>query len=140
MRPIEVLLSLCLTSQALPAPAQSSLSDAPAAKPVVYQTGGDVTSPKLVYAVDPEYTEEARKHRVQGITTLSLVVDAEGNPQEVKVSRSLSTMVDPNYRAAARNLDDKAVEAVKQYRFRPGMLKGKPVAVAIHLDVNFQLC
>ncbi len=55
------------------------------------------------------------------------------------MSQSLAETVDPKYCVAARGLDDKAVEAVSQYRFDPGMLKGKPVAVAIHLEVNFQL-
>lgn len=66
-------------------------------------------------------------------------MNVQGKPQEVKVSQSLAETVDPKYCVAARGLDDKAVEAVSQYRFDPGMLKGKPVAVAIHLEVNFQL-
>ena len=139
MRIVEFLLSGFMALQPLPAPAQRPLPNAPTAKPITYEVGGDVTSPKVVYAVDPEYTEEARKHRLQGTTTLFLIVDAEGSPQEVKVIRSLSATVDPKYCDAARGLDDKAVEAMKQYRFRPGLLKGVPVAVAIHYDVNFQL-
>jgi len=139
MRRVEVLASSWLALQTILAPAQGSLPDAPAAKPIVYEAGGEVTAPKLVYAVVPEYTEEARKHRIQGSTTLSLVVDEQGNPQVRKVTRSLSAMVDPKYRAAARDLDDKAVEAARQYRFEPGLLKGKPVAVAIDLDVYFHL-
>ncbi len=135
----KVLLGGYLSLQAFPASAQSSLPNAPAAKPLVYQASSEVTSPKLIYAVDPEFTEEARKPHLRGVTTISLVVDAQGKPQEVKVSHSLAETVDPKYRVAAKSLDDKAVEAVSQYRFKPGMLKGNPVAVAIHLEVNFQL-
>lgn len=135
----KILLSGYLVLQAVLASAQSSLPDAPAARPMVYQMSSGVTLPKVVYAVDPEFTEEARKHHLRGITTISLVVDAHGRPQEVKVFRSLAETVDPKYRVAAKGLDDKAVEAASQYRFQPGTLKGKPVAVAIHLEVNFQL-
>ncbi len=122
-------------------PMQSSLPDAPQAskEPRVYQPGGDVVPPKLVYSVDPEFTEEARKTRVRGVVELVLTVNAEGNPQDVRVSRSLAEDVAPEKRAAAKSLDEKAIEAVRQYRFRPGTLKGKPVAVGIHVSVNFQL-
>ncbi len=55
-----------------------------------------------MYAVDPEFTEETRKHRLRGITTVSLVVDARGKLQEVKVSQLLAETVDPKYRVAAK--------------------------------------
>ena len=139
MLPVKLLVGGWLSLQTLLAPAQSSLPDAPAAKPMVYEVGGEVTSPKVVYVQEPEYTEEARKHRLQGVTTVSLVVDVQGQPHDVKVTRSLAENVDPKYRAFAKGLDDKAVEAVRQYRFLPGLLKGKPVAVAIHLEVQFLL-
>ena len=139
MRLMAVLLSGCFVLHAPFSPGQSSLPDAPKPKPIVYKVGGDVTSPKVIFAVDPEFTEEAHKHRVQGIVTLSVVVDEHGIPQQVKVAQSLATKVDPKYRAEARDLDEKAVEAVRQYRFKPGLLKGKPVAVAMELEVNFQL-
>ena len=98
-----------------------------------------MTSPKVVFAVDPEMTKEALKQRVQGIVTLSVVVDESGKPKEVKVKRSLVPAVDPKYRAVARDLDEKAVEAARQYRFNPGLRNGKPVAVAMDLEINFQL-
>ncbi len=140
MRSIKVLLFACLVLQVPLAPAQSSLPEAPAAKPLVYEGGRDgVTSPKVVYSVDPEYTEEARKDRLRGIVKIALIVDAQGKPQEVKVYRSLAESVDPKYRAAAKGLDDKAVGVVSQYRFQPAMLKGKPVAASIVVEVNFQL-
>jgi len=59
---------------------------------------------------------------------LSLIVDAQGNPQRVQVVRQLG-----------KGLDQKAVEAVKQYRFKPAMLHGEPVAVQVHIKVNFRL-
>jgi bla regulator protein blaR1 len=94
----------------------------------IYHVGGDVTAPKLVYAPDPEYTEQARRAKYQGVCVISTVVDAQGNPTHVQVVRQLGM-----------GLDNKAVEAVKQYKFEPGMRLGKPVAVGVKIEVNFRL-
>ena len=138
---MNAVLATCLIMLSMVLPFQGTLPDAPKADttPRVYQPGGDVVPPKLVFSVDPEYTKEAEEQRVRGVTELSLTVDAEGNARDVKVSRSLAEDVEPKKRHAAKGLDDKAVQAVRQYRFKPGTLKGKPVAVAIHVSVNFQL-
>lgn len=95
--------------------------------------------PKVVTAVAPEHTTEAREHRLKGVSVIYLVVDEEGVPKDERVFRSLGEVVDPKYCAAAQGLDDKAIEAVKQYRFRPGLLKGHPVKVDTHVEVDFQL-
>jgi TonB family protein len=94
----------------------------------IYHVGGDVTAPKLVYVPDPEYTEQARRAKYQGVCVISTVVDAQGNPTHVQVVRQLGM-----------GLDNKAVEAVKQYKFEPGMRLGKPVAVGVKIEVNFRL-
>jgi TonB family protein len=93
-----------------------------------YHPGGGVSIPKVVFAVDPEFSDEARRAKYQGVVVLSVIVDAQGNPQHVRVIRQLGM-----------GLDEKAVEAVKQYRFKPGLKDGKPVAVEINIEVNFQL-
>ena len=90
--------------------------------------GGGVSTPKLIYSVDPEFSDEARRQKYQGIVTLSIIVDAQGNPQRIHVVRPLGM-----------GLDEKAVEAVKQYKFKPAMMGGKPVPVEINIEVNFQL-
>jgi TonB family protein len=94
----------------------------------IYHVGGDVSAPKLIFAPDPQYSEEAKRAKYQGLCVLSLVVDAGGNPQRVQVVRHLG-----------KGLDQKAVEAVKQYKFEPAMLHGKPVAVEVNIEVNFRL-
>ncbi len=98
------------------------------AAPRIYHVGGDVSAPQLIFSVDPDYSAEAKRARYQGVCVISLVVDAEGNPQRVQVVRHLG-----------KGLDQKAVEAVKQYRFKPGMLHGNPVAVQVNIEVNFRL-
>ena len=94
----------------------------------VKQYGGNVTAPLQIYRVDPEYTDLARTDKVQGTVTVSLVVDEHGVPQHVKVVRGLGD-----------GLDEKAVDAVKQDRFRPGRENDKPVPVFLYYKVDFAL-
>jgi periplasmic protein TonB len=108
------------------APIQSSSQGAGA--PQIYHIGGDVSAPQLIFSVDPQYSEEAKRAKYQGVCVVSLIVDAQGNPQRVQVIRHLG-----------KGLDQKAVEAVKQYRFKPAMLHDEPVAVKVNIEVNFRL-
>lgn len=94
----------------------------------VYHVGGGVTAPQLIYAPDPEFSDEARRAKYQGVCVVALVVDAQGNPQDVHVIRHLGM-----------GLDQKAIEAVRQYKFRPAMLNGRPVAVEVNIEVNFHI-
>ena len=94
----------------------------------VYQPGPGVTNPKLVFAPNPEYSVEARRAKYQGVCVVGVIVDTRGYPQRVHVIRSLGM-----------GLDEKALAAVREYRFAPGLHEGKPVAVAIKIEVNFRL-
>ena len=94
----------------------------------LYRPGGAVSIPKLIYAAPPSYSEAARKAKFQGIVLLSLVVDEDGNPQNVRVVRPLGM-----------GLDEKAIEAVRRYRFDPALKDGVPVPVEIKVEVNFRL-
>lgn len=94
----------------------------------VFRVGGGVTSPVPVYKIEPEYSEEARKAKYQGTVVLSVIIDATGKPTNLKVVRPLGL-----------GLDEKAIEAVRKWRFRPGTKEGKPVAVFATIEVNFRL-
>jgi protein TonB len=94
----------------------------------LYHVGGGVSAPQLVFAPDPEFSDEARRAKYQGVCVVSLVVDAQGNPQRVQVVRHLGM-----------GLDEKAVEAVKQYKFKPATLQGKAVPVEVNIEVNFRI-
>lgn len=94
----------------------------------VFGIGNGVSRPEVVSKVEPEYSEEARKAKYQGEVWLSVVVDEKGVPQDVKVTRKLGL-----------GLDEKAIEAVMKWRFRPGMKDGKPVAVRATIAVSFHL-
>jgi protein TonB len=94
----------------------------------VYHVGGGVSAPTVIYSVDPEYSDEARRAKYTGIVMVSLIVDAQGVPQHVRVVRQLGM-----------GLDEKAIEAVRQYKFKPAMFQGKAVPVEVNIEVNFQI-
>jgi protein TonB len=94
----------------------------------VFRVGGGVSAPRAVFTPDPEYSEEARKAKYQGTCVLWLVVGPDGHPRDIRVARTLGL-----------GLDEKAIEAVKQWKFEPAMKDGKPVAVQINVEVDFRL-
>jgi periplasmic protein TonB len=94
----------------------------------IYKAGNGVSKPELIRKVEPEYSEEARKAKFQGVVVLYIVVDPNGNAINPRVMKSLGL-----------GLDEKALEAVKQWKFKPGYKDGKPVAVAATVEVSFRL-
>jgi protein TonB len=94
----------------------------------VFRIGGGVSAPKATYAPDPEYSEEARKAKYQGVVVLTLIVGADGVPRDIRVTRSLGL-----------GLDEKAIETVKTWKFDPGTKDGKPVATYANIEVQFHL-
>lgn len=89
---------------------------------------GGVSKPSVLFAPIAEFSDEARRQRYQGVCIVSIVVDAHGNPQNPRVTRSLGM-----------GLDEKALEAVQKYRFKPAMKDGKPVASYVSVEVDFHL-
>lgn len=87
-----------------------------------------VTAPKPIYSPAPNYSEEARKAKLQGTVMLSLVVDAHGNPTHIQVVRSLGM-----------GLDENAIEKTRAWKFTPGTRNGVPVPVRVVLEVTFRL-
>jgi TonB family protein len=94
----------------------------------VFKVGGGVSAPRALDTPDPEYSEEARKAKYQGTCVLWLIVDENGRPRDIKIARSLGM-----------GLDQKAIEAVRKWKFEPAMKDGRPVAVQINVEVNFRL-
>ncbi len=93
-----------------------------------YRVGGGVSAPRALYAPDPEYSEEARKAKYQGTVILWVVVGPDGRVHDIRIQRTLGM-----------GLDDKAVEAVRTWRFEPARKDGQPVPVQINVEVNFRL-
>jgi TonB family protein len=94
----------------------------------LYRIGGGITAPIILHQVDPAFSDEARKAKYQGVCLISIIVDVNGNPQNPRIVRPLGM-----------GLDMKAIEAVKQFRFRPAMKGKTPVPVQITVEVNFRL-
>jgi TonB family protein len=98
--------------------------------PGIYPAGrGGVTVPQVVYSPEPSFSDEARKSKTQGIVLLMIVVGTNGKPyNNLKVQQSLGM-----------GLDEKAIEAVSRWKFRPATFNGQPVATQIAVEVNFRL-
>ncbi len=89
---------------------------------------GGVSAPRVIYKPDPEYSEEARKAKYQGTVVLQMVVGADGRTKNPRVQHGLGM-----------GLDEKALEAVRNWKFEPAEKDGKPVAVLISVEVAFRL-
>lgn len=97
-------------------------------KTKIFQIGHDVKPPNIVHRFEPDYTEIAKKLRIQGETLLSVVVDAHDDPHVVGIKRPLGGGV-----------DDRAIEYVQKWRFSPATRNGEPVAVAVNIEVSYRL-
>jgi TonB family protein len=121
---VEVTFRL-LNSIAVPAENMAALQNA---VPCCATSGSDGPKPVLLYKKEPEYTTEARGAKLQGTVMLLITVGTDGRAGNMKVLRSLGL-----------GLDEKAIEAVKQWKFKPAMQDGEPIEVATTVLVNFRL-
>ena len=105
-------------------------AESPTAPPVTPgpTPGGGVTPPRVLERVEPQYSQEARKARYQGTVVLEVIVRKDGTVDIMRIVRSLGF-----------GLDENAIQALKQWRFKPGMRNGVPVDVALNVEVNFNL-
>ena len=94
----------------------------------VFRWGKGVIAPRVIYQIDPEFSEEARKAKFQGNCVLALVVDAQGRPTDIRILSALGM-----------GLDEKAIESVKNWKFEPGKKDGHAFAVEIAVEVDFHL-
>jgi protein TonB len=86
------------------------------------------TQPILIHKVDPQYTKEAMEAKIQGDVTLSSTIGADGVPSDLKVTSGLGM-----------GLDEKAVECLQQWRFRPATSHGEAVSTKVKVVINFRL-
>jgi periplasmic protein TonB len=96
----------------------------------VYRPGNDVTSPRLVREVKPNYTGDAMRAKIQGVVTMEAVVNTDGSVGRVQIIRSLDSTF---------GLDQEAIRTVKQWRFAPGTRRGIPVPVLVEIEMTFTL-
>ena len=122
--PIEINFSLDPPAALQPGAGSST----PQSTEGAYRIGGGVSAPRVISKKEPEYSEEARSARLDGMVTLSLVVGEDGAPRNIRTAKALGF-----------GLDEKAVEAVSTWRFAPGQKEGSPVPVMATIQVNFRL-
>jgi TonB family protein len=96
--------------------------------PPVYRVGGGIAAPTLLLKTEPEYSEEARRAKLQGKVTVAIQVGTDGRTRRLKIIDALGS-----------GLDQKAMEAIKRWRFSPAMKDGKPVTIEATVEVNFRL-
>ena len=94
----------------------------------MYRVGDGVTAPAVLSKVDPAYTEEARFAKYQGTVVVSAEIGTDGLAYNIKAVRGLGL-----------GLDEKAIEAISQWKFKPGSKNGQPVPVMATIEVNFRL-
>jgi protein TonB len=96
----------------------------------VVDLGPGITPPQSIFAPDPDYPVAVRKkkHPTQGTCVLELIVDEDGKPRDVHVTRSLTKLLDQN-----------AIDAVRQWKFKPALRDGKPLAVRTSVEADYRL-
>jgi TonB family protein len=94
----------------------------------VYHVSSEVSAPKIIYGPDPKFPEEERGTKHQGVVVLQVIVGSDGQVHDARVDRSLNG-----------NFDEKAMEAVRSWRFEPSRKNGQPVAVEIKVEIRFKL-
>jgi protein TonB len=94
----------------------------------VYRLGAEVSAPRQLFAPEPAYTEQARRDKRQGVVLLSAVVSDDGRVQNLRVEQGLG-----------EGLDERALETVGTWRFKPAKNNGRPIAVQVQIKVHFRL-
>jgi TonB family protein len=94
----------------------------------IYEPGGDVKPPKLAHYVEPEFSSSSKEAFVDGTVKISVVVSDQGLPRDLHIVTGLNSEEDKT-----------AIEAVKQWRFKPGTKAGEPVNVKVTVEVQFHL-
>ena len=94
----------------------------------LFHVGNGVTAPVPIYSPDPDYSDEARKAKYQGTVVLTVIVGPDGRVHSARIARSLGM-----------GLDEKAIEKVKAWKFKPATKDSKPVAVEVSVEVTFNL-
>jgi TonB family protein len=109
------------------APDVESWKDPNGGAPHIYHIGSGVSAPIALNVVEAKFSNVAHQHKISGVCLVSLIVDAQGMPQDVQVIKKLED-----------GLDENALAAVNQYRFKPAMKDGEPVPAKITVEVNFK--
>lgn len=106
---------------------KSGTDDDPVAE-TIYNVGGDVKPPRVLHRVMPEFTPKSREEHIEGSVVLVTVVTSKGEAHQIRVQKSLD-----------KELDQKAIEALRQWQFQPGEKDNKPVATRVSIEIRFNV-
>jgi len=126
------LVVLCATLALVSSTHLPAQDSSPTNSEIIYELhkAGEngITAPKAIFMPQPEYTEQARRKKINGTVLLSLVVNADGTVRDPAVTKSLD-----------KGLDKQALETVKKWKFQPATKDGQPVVVRIDVEVSFRI-
>lgn len=108
--------------------AKKSAADDDPVTETIYDVGGDVKPPRVVHRVMPEFTEKSREQHIEGSVVLVTVITSKGEAHQIRVQKSLD-----------KELDQKAIEALRQWQFQPGEKDNKPVATRVSIEIRFNV-
>jgi outer membrane biosynthesis protein TonB len=103
-----------------------------------YHVGDGVSTPKILYAPEPEASKEARQKHIRGTVVIWAIVAEDGIPKDAHVARSIGEDLSPQDKYLAGSLNGNAIKCVQQSRYEPGRFKGKPVAVQVQIKVSYK--
>ncbi len=113
----------------VPFDADSGIADlGPPSCPAPPEDEGSVRGPRVIFAPDPEYSDKARKKKTNGTVVLSVTVGTDGLPHDIKVEKKVG-----------QGLDEKALEAMRKWRFQPAVKDGQPIETHIYVEMSFRL-
>jgi len=122
------VLACSIHAQGQSSPPVTGTGAQPSSPSTVARIGPGVTPPRLKFKVEPTYTPEAQSEHVQGTVVLEIVVNEQGLPRNIKVVSPLGF-----------GLDERAEQAVGEWRFVPGEKDGHPASIQAAIEVNFRL-
>jgi TonB family protein len=105
----------------------------------VYRLVSGMTPPKLVSSRDIDIEKGDKKLKFEGIAVVELEVNTQGIPKHVRVVRSAAQDAKTEDKDKAREIDEKTLEAVREYRFLPAKLNGRPISVSITIEVKYHI-
>jgi Gram-negative bacterial TonB protein C-terminal len=104
----------------------------------IYHVGDGVSTPRALYAPEPETTKEARQRHLRGTVVVWAIVAEDGVPKDVHLARSIGEDLAPQDKNLAGSLNGNAIKCVQQSRYEPARFKGKPVPVQIEVRVSYR--
>ena len=123
-----LMLAACLVQPAFLLCQNDAAKDSAETEKVYHPGDEGVTAPRAIYQVDPTYDDASRKVKLNGFVVLTIIVAPDGSTKNIRITKSLSP-----------SLDQRSIEAVSRWKFKPATKDGKPVPVEIRVQTTFKI-